>query len=76
MEDKIIFGKTPIPVKLRGAPEVIISHLFDQKQAVERQELIKPVEEGGQLSGFIIIKLGDSWQLGQILGKFNIDDEK
>ena len=60
MEDKILFGETPRPVKLRGALEVIINHLIDQKQVVERQELIKPVEGGDQLSGFIIIKLGDS----------------
>ena len=69
-----LFGKIPKPVKLRGAPEVIINHLVNQKQVVERGELIKP-PTGDQLSGFIVIKVGVSWQLAQILGKFNNDDQ-
>ena len=74
MEDKDLFGEIPRPVKLRGAPEVIINHLVNQKQVVERGKLIKPPTVN-QLSGFIVIKVGDSWQLAQILGKFNDNEQ-
>ena len=62
MASKDLFGEFPKPVKLRGANKVIIDHLLNQKQLVEGEKLVRS-STGEQLSGFIVIKLGEIWEL-------------
>ena len=74
MANKLMFGDSPKSVKLQNADKVIIDYLVNQKQLVEAEKLSRP-PNGDQPSGFVVIRLDEGWQIGQILGKFKNDKE-
>ena len=74
MANKVMFGDLPKSVKLQNASKVIIDYLVNQKQLVEAEKLARP-PNGEQSSGFVVIRLDEGWEIGQILGKFKNDKE-
>ena len=75
MSSAKLFVEYPVPVKLRGANQVILNYLLEQKHFVENEKLVR-ISEGDQLTGFVTIKVGEKWQLAKILGQITRDEEK